>query len=281
MPQQYSFPIAETVVNQALAETIGSSQSSLTALQTTGLIRKLDSIVRDFVNAAHIRHSNGGWSWMEDVTNFQTKNATTLNGALTTASTSVVFTADVGFDATNGRIWVRTSKGAIDFIDYTAFATLTATGATDIDIAHATGEKVEKCYALPTTYAKARKLFVNGGEYHYHDSDGNAYGNTYYTRGGFIVLPEGLGAQDATLWFEKKPTTLSTGVDATDLAASLDIPVDFMWYAIHKLKAHIFRVRRKREDADYCEAQGEEELLKALNYDGLKTTPQGLYTSFD
>lgn len=277
--QAHSFPTVETTRDQAIAETLGSSTSALTALQNAALIRQIDVINRKFVNEAHVRHPSGGYSWMEDLVNFQTKSATTINGALTTASTSVVFTADIGFDASNGRIWIKTSKGAIDFVDYATFSTLTASTASDIDMAHASGEKTEKCYALPTTYAKAHRLILGTTDYEYMRSDGLLpWPGTYYTRGAYIVLPEGIREQDATFWFEKKPTDLSTGVEATDLAASLDIPEDFFRYPVEMLKAYIFTIRRMEDKAQYCLQLAEDCLQQALSYDISSTTPMGLST---
>lgn len=276
--QAFSFPTVETLIDQALAETMGSSTSSLTALQETALIRQVDVINRRFVMEAHIRHSSGGWSWMEDVTNFQTKSGTTINGALTTASTSVVFTADIGFDASSGRIWVKTSKGAVDFIDYTSFTTLTASGATDVDMAHASGEKTEKLYALPSTYGKAHRLILGTTEYRYEKPELLPCSGTFGTRGSFLLLPEGVGQQDATFWFEKAPTDLSTGTAATDLARSLDIPEDFFRYPVEMLKAYIFTVRRRDDKVPVCYQLAEDALQNALSYDISSTTPVGLST---
>lgn len=276
--QNYTFPTVEVVRDQAIAETIGSSTSSLTALQDTAIIRQIDLINRKFVNEAHVRHPQGGWSWMEDVTNFSTKSSTTINGALTTASTSVVFTEDVGFDAGGGRIWVKTTKGAIDFIDYTAFSTLTATGATDIDMSHASGEKVEKLYALPSNYAKAHKVLLDAGELWYEHSPSLPCSGYFDTRGSYLLLPENTGSHDGTLWYEKAPSDLSTGTTATDLARSLDIPEDFSRYAVEMLKAYIFLVRRKEDKAQLCRQYAEECLEQALSYDLSSTTPSGIRT---
>lgn len=266
-------------MTQAVAEAIGSTASSLTALQTSALLRKLDQINRAFVNAAHTRHHGGAWSWMQDVTNFQTKDGTTLNGAITTASTSVILTDASDFDSA-GRFWIKTSKGAIDFVDYTSKATNTLSGVTDIDMSHATAEKAQKCYSCASTFAKARKLLVNSNEYTYLKQELLPYQSTYYTRGAYIVMPEDIGEQDCTLYFEKAPTDIFTGVDATDLASSLDIPEDFEWYAIHSLVAHIYRIRRKREDAIVEDQLADQILLEALNYDVNPTTPQGLLSDY-
>jgi hypothetical protein len=242
-------------------------------------VRKLDQINRAFVNAAHTQHHGGAWSWMQDVTNFQTKDGTTLNGALTTASNSVILTDASDFDSA-GRLWIKTSKGAIDFVDYTSKASNTLSGATDIDMTHATAEKVGKLYALPTGFAKSRKLIVNNTTYDYLKQDLLPFYRTYDMRGAYIVMPEDIGEQDCTLYFERAPTDISSGVDATDLATTLDIPEDFMWYAIHSLMAHIYRIRRKRDDAMVSDQLAQMELTLALNYDINPTTPQGLLSDY-
>lgn len=216
---------------------------------------------------------------MQDVTNFQTKDGTTLNGALTTASITAVLTDASDWDS-SGRFWVKTSKGAVDFIDYTSKASNTLSGVTDIDMPHATAEKAQKCYALPSRFAKARRLLVNSSEYSYIKQELLPYQLTYYTMGAYIVMPEDIGEQDATFYFEKSPTDIFSGVDATDLATSLDIPEDFQWYAINKLIAHIYRIRRKREDSLYADQLAEQEIERALNYDVNPTIPQGLSTDY-
>lgn len=275
----YTFPTAETVIDQAVSEAIGSTASSLTALQTTSLIRKLDQINRTFVNCAHTMHQGGAWSWMQDVTNFQTKAGTTLDGAVTTSDTTIDLVSASDFDSA-GRFWVKTSKGAIDFIDYTGKSSNQLTGVTDIDIAHADAEKAQKCYALPSRFAKARRLLINNYEYHYQKQELLPVYGTYYTRGAYIVLPEDVSTQDATFYFEKSPTDISTGDNNTDLATSLDIPEDFMWYAINSLMGYIYRTRRKREDAQVADAMAADELDKALNYDVNQSILNGVTTDY-
>lgn len=264
MSRTYQFPTAETVLNQAVSETIGSSTSSLTALQTTALLRRLNQINQEFINS-----SRDGWSWMEDVTNFETVADTTLNGAITTASTDVILTSATDF-ASSGRIWIKTSTGAIDFVDYTSKASNTLSGATDIDMSHASGEAVGKCHAIPSTYKNAIRLRLDETDYEYVKQTRLPVHATYYTRGAYLVLPEDVGSTDATLWFEKGPTEIAA------VGTSLDIPTDYMWYAIHKLKAYVFRTRRKRQDALDCEEYARIELDHALNSDVRESSPTGL-----
>lgn len=275
--QNYTFPTVETVRDQAVAETIGSSTSNLTALQDTALIRRLDLINRTFVNEAHIRHPSGGWSWMEDVTNFSTYSGTTLNGAITTASASVILT-DAGDFSTAGRLWIKTTRGAVDFVDWTGKSTNTLTGATDIDMSHADAEKVEMLYALPSNYAKAHAVLLDSIELRYERAESLPRSGTFATRGSYLLLPENTGEHDGTLWYEKSPTDLSTGVAATDLAASMDVPEDFSRYAVEMLKAYIFDVRRKEDKAQLCRQYAEQCLQDAISYDSSSTTPTGIRT---
>src|SRR5437016_3190274 len=108
----YTFPTAQEVIDQAVAEAVGSIPSSLTAIQYTALIRRLDALNREFVNAANTLHTAGYWSWMEAVTNWQTKNSTTVNGATVAGATSLVLTSATDFPAT-GAFWIKTAKGAV------------------------------------------------------------------------------------------------------------------------------------------------------------------------
>ncbi len=278
MSQTYTFPTVSTVKSQSIAETIGSTTSSLTALQDDNLNRFIDVINREFVNAAHTMSHNGAWTWMQDVTNFETVDETTLNGAVASGASSVTLTDSSNFGST-GRGWARTSSNAVDFIDWSANAANVLT-TSDVDMAHADGEAFGTLYGVPSDLAKVRKLVVNSTEYKYLEQDLLPINLTYYTRGAYFVLPEGVGAQDVTVWYEKSPTDLYSGVVATDDAKSLDIPEDFMWYAIHKLNAHIHRIRRREELAANELQMAQMELEKALGYDINRTTPQGIFPDY-
>lgn len=226
------------------------------------------------------RHSAGGWSWMEDVTNIQTKAGTTLNGAITTATTTVTVTSGTDFDS-SGRFWVKTSSGAIDFVDYTGKSTNDLTGATDIDIDHASGENVEKLYATPSDFAKVISMISDRSELFYW----NAYSSnqlpppsTFFTRGAYWLFSEGIGATDITIWYQKKAADLSTGVTATDDAKSMDIPEEFYRYAVEQMKSYIFRIRRQNEEANESLQLAEDELQRALDYDTSHSTSTRLLT---
>lgn len=275
--QSYSFPSVGTILDQAVAEAIGSTASSLTALQDTALIRQLDWINRQFLLSAHTRHGNEGWSWMKDQRdNFQTKNSTTLSASASEGAVSITVTSATGFPS-SGQLYIRTANDAIEFVPFSAVAGTTVT-VTALSMAHASGEHVELCYALPTNFAKVKELYVNSREYFYEDAQTPSSGH-YSIQGAYLVFPYDFGEADITIVFDKKPTTLSTGVDATDRATSMDVPVDFQRYAIEMLKKYIYGIRRKREDAAQAKADAEESLMDALAYD-ISLTHSGLRAAY-
>jgi len=263
--QSYSYLTADSIVSAAKAEAIGSTTSSLTALQDDQLLAKVQQINNEFVNSAHTRHPLGGWSWMLKVTSFSTKNATTLNGALSAGAASVVLTSGTDWDST-GRSVIETSGGALDFFDHTAKSTHTLTvsavsGAETISMAHATSERVEKMPPLPSDYSKVQKLYVNSVLYRYERLDGFPSAGKFSTYGGYVLMPRGIGSQDCTLYYFAKGSTVD------ELSDSTNIPTEFSRYAIEKLKAHIYLIRRKREDVQTALSLAEECLQYALSMD--------------
>lgn len=263
--QTYSFLTADTLIQTAKAEAIGSTTSSLTALQDEQMLAQVNYINAEFVNAAHTRHPLGGWSWMKKVTNFQTKAATTLNGAVSSGAGSVVLTSATDFDS-SGRIVIETAKNALDFVDYTSKATNTltvsaTTGAETVSMAHATSERVEKLYSLPSDYSKFEKLVVNSCRYDYEKLDGFPPGGYFTSYGAYILMPRGIGQQDCTLYYFKKADTVDELTDTTN------IPSEHSRFAIEKLKAHIYLIRRKRTDVQPALDMAEQCLQYSLAMD--------------
>lgn len=263
--QQYSFITADTLISTAKAEAIGSTNSSITALQDEQLLAKVNQLNAEFVNSAHTRHPLGGWSWMRKVTSFSSKAATTLNGAVAAGAGSIILTSGTDWDST-GRSIIESTAGAFDFVDHTAKATHTltissATGAETVSMSHADAERVEKLYALPSDYSKTRELYVNSVLYRYEEMSGFPSSGHFTTYGGYILLPRGIGAQSCTLIYLAKGSTIDELTDSTN------IPTEFSRYAIEKLKAHIYLIRRRREDVQTAIALAEECLQYALSQD--------------
>ncbi len=267
MPQPYLFTQkVSDVVDQAIAETIGSTASNLTAHQPKSMVRQVDLIQRDLINAAHTRHHFKGFSWKDKRTNFQTKQGTTLNGALTTASITAPLTLSTSFPA-SGRVWVMTTKRALDFLDYTGNAANILTGVTGITIPHSTAEQVEQLYALPSDFAKVKQLLVDTQEYVYADYDTIPYAGTFGFVDGYILLPQNIGLHDCRLKYSACPTRLNTSTasvdnSGTDLTKTLDVPDDFFPYMVEMLKSYIFRNRRMMDKAAECR-----EIARGPQYD--------------
>jgi len=226
------------------------------------MIAKVHQLNTEWVNAAH-RSALGGWSWMQKLTNFKSVQSTTLNGAISAGDATLILTDASDFDS-SGRIVIETSKNALDFVDYESKAThtltvSTTTGAETINIAHTTLSRVEKLYALPSDYSKVKYLYINQVVYPYERLDGWPSGFTTYS--GFILLPRGIGSQDCTLSYFKKGATITALTDTTN------IPSEHSRYAIEKLKAHIYLIRRKREDVQTSLTLAQEALEYALSHD--------------
>jgi hypothetical protein len=274
--QAYSFLSAETLITTAKAEAIGSTTSSLTALQDERLLARASQINADFVNSAHTRHPLGGWSWMlAKPYPFLTKAATTLNGALAAGADTVTLTSASDFDSA-GKFVIERASGMLEFVDnesklVNVLTVSTSTGADTVQIAHLTGEKVEKLYALPSDYSKFAWLYVNSVVYPYQKLDQFPPGGYFTIYDSFILMPKQIGAQDCTLYYFRKADVINAMANATN------IPTEFSRFAIEKLKAHIYLVRRKRSDIQTALNLAEEELQKAFTMDS-QTQSNSEYT---
>lgn len=280
--REFDFPTVGEILTASVQETLGSTTGTVDAVSTASLIRELDRINRQFVRAAHTKHGNKGFSWMEKVYNFKTYAATALNGAVSAGASSIVVDSITGFVSGGGQLYALTGDNLIDFITYTSATTTTlpVTAAT-VGIAHADGEWVELLYDLPSDFAKEKSLVINQSGYEYRKYLGQLPSfRTFMVYNGAILLPKSIGAQDCTLVYEKTPTDLSTGDDTTDQNRSMDVPTDFIRYAIESLNAYIFMKKRRREDASLSMQLAEQVLRDALAYDINHSTHGGLRTAW-
>lgn len=76
-----------------------------------------------------------------------------------------------------------------------------------------------------------------------------------------MLFPRGIGAQSCTLIYLAKGNTIDELTDETN------IPTEFSRYGIEKLKAHIYLIRRKREDVKASLDLAEECLQYSLSQD--------------
>lgn len=227
------------------------------------MIAFVSAINAEFVQEAHTKHTAGGWSWMRARDTFQTKDRTTLNGAISAGALSFILTAVIDSNDTSGKVVIETAKGALDFVDWSSNSSTTYTVGTEpISIAHADSEKVEKLYKLPTDYAKTQKLFVGSVPY-FPKRDVYLFpsGRFFTIQGDYIMFPKQIGQQDVTHFYSKKPTALTAKTDETN------IPKQFERWAIEMTLFRLFRIRRKRDDLGTSLQLAQEEMNRALEYD--------------
>jgi hypothetical protein len=280
--REYDFPTVGDILTGSVQETLGSSLGNVEAINTDALIRELNRINRQFIRAAHTKHDNKGWSWMEDVHHFKTYVATALNGAISSGAASLVVDSGTNFLVGGGQFYLLTTKGLIDFITYTTEAseTVTTTGAT-VNVDHADGEWAELLYSLPADFAKEKTLSLSQTDYEYQKFTGHfPAGRSYTVYNGAMLFPKGIGAQDGTLVYDKQARNLDTGDATADQLLELNIPTDFIRYATESLNAYIFMKRKRREDAQISLQLAEQTLRDALSYDINSALNGGLRASW-
>jgi len=269
--QQFSFIAVNTIITKALNETLGSSTPTQSALLNPALIQELNRINREFVRAPSTKGDNDHWSWMgQEEKIFPTFNATALDGAI--AASAATFDVDSASNfPSSGRVWIETSKDAVDIVDFESVASSTVTVSTTsgdetVDIAHDDAAHVELLYALPSDFAQVVELFVDSIEYFSSKTGQLPIGRRYELRGGYILFPRDIGTRDVTLRYERGATDLDTGNESADLLLATQIPEDFMDYPVFKLMAYIQRNRRKSDWTTYLQL-AENALDEALTYD--------------
>lgn len=266
--QQYSFLSADTIISTAKAEAIGSTTSSLTALQDVMMIERLNGIIQLFTEEGHKRMSLGGFSWMKKTYLFNTFASTTLDGAVSAGASTYTLTSASSFPS-SGRNAIKNSNNTLDIVDHSSKSThtltvSTSTNAETIDIAHSNLEAVHALYPIPSNFGRLQYLTVNNIPYTLVDYDGFPYGTEYSFVGGYILFAENIGVKDVSMTYFRKPTTIA------DIADITDVPSVHSRYVIEQLKAYIYGVRRKRNDLATALAQAEQALLSTVMYE---TTP--------
>ena len=214
---------------------------------------------------------------MEKVTNFQTKAHTTFNGAVAAGAGSVILTSGANWDST-GRSVAETTKGALDFFDHSAKSTHTLTisaalGAETISMAHANGEKVHKLYALPSDFAKVKRLRVNETWFEPIRCYGWPTWRYFTTYGSYILMPYGEKNSDCTLWYERQPNSITTRTGST---STTNIPDRAHRWAVYMTLFHLFMIRRKRGDLETADIMAQRDLEDFISYDSFLSTDTAL-----
>lgn len=274
-----TFLSTQSIITAALNETLGSSTPTQSALLNAALIQEVNRINRQFVRAPSTDGQNDAWSWMgEEEKVFETYDATALAAAISAGAATFTINSATGCPS-SGRVWIETSKDAIDMVDFesrvtTTLTVSTATGAETVDIDHDT-DHVELLYALPSDFLSAIELFVDGAEYFPSKTGQLPIGRRYELRGAYILFPRDIGARDVTLRYEKGATDIDTGNESADLLRETQIPEDYLDYPKFMLMAYIQRNRRKQNWGDYL-TLADRALQEALTAD-LNETDNFIY----
>lgn len=220
---------------------IDTTSIGLAGLESTMLLRIIDKANREYYNKFQI----GGGEPRSDRT-AETGGTiyadTTLNGAVTSASTSVILDSVTGYASSGaGIIW----EGAIpDFIEYTAISTLTLTGVTGIGYNHADESAFGVLYALPSNFESFRStedspdgVFVNEIPYTFVSGIPEDEHFSIYDNGTtkYLVFPKGL-----TGTYSVRYNKGATSISAT--GTTLDVPIEDEDFVIYRLVEHVYRV---------------------------------------
>ena len=168
--------------------------------------------------------------------------STTLDGAITSASVSIVLDSVTSFASSGaGAVW---NDEEPDFIEYTAISTLTLTGVTGIGYSHADGDSFSVLYALPANFESFRSaadspdgVTVDGIPYRY--TSGIPLSNQFgvYDNGTTKYL---VFHKDQTGDYRVSYNTGATSISAT--GTSVDVPVSDEDFIVYRLVEHIYSV---------------------------------------
>jgi hypothetical protein len=220
---------------------IDSSSIGLAGLEETMLLRIIDKANREYYSKFQV----GGGEPKSDrtaETGGTIVAGTTLNGAITFASTSIVLDSVTGFSSSGaGIVWDNEDP---DFIEYTSIASLTLNGVTGIGYNHEDADAFSVLYALPANFESFRSVddsdfgvSVDGIPYKFVtgipvDNEFSVYdnGTTKY-----LFFPKDLTG-DYSVRYNKGATSI------TATSTTIDVPISDEDFVIFRLVEHIYRV---------------------------------------
>lgn len=257
---------AQQIITDAEGITKIDSQSiGLAGLETAMLLRVIDKANREYYNKFQI----GGGEPRSDRT-AETGGTiyadTTLNGAVTSASTSIILDSVTGY-ATSGAgvIWDNTEP---DFVEYTGISTLTLTGATGIGYNHEDEDAFSVLYALPSNFESFRStadspdgVSINGAPYTFVTGIPSGDHFSIYDNGTtkYLFFPRGTTG-DYSIRYNKGATSI------TATSTTIDVPIEDEEFVIYRLVEHINRVL----NVDYNKVVEARQIANKVILDGMK-----------
>lgn len=198
-------------------------------------------------------------------TGFDLVADTTLNGAITSASTSVTVDDDLNYDASGAFIvW---DDNMADYISYTSYTTKVFSGVTGIGFNHEDEDALQKLYKLPTNFGSFREsalygdgVQLNGVPLRYIGGIPTVGFFSEYNDGTnrFLVLPRG-STGSASVLFNKASAT----IDSTDDTVS--VPDKYKMFLVWHCVSFCYMGRE--EDANkllFAQSESEKVLSRAL-----------------
>ena len=168
--------------------------------------------------------------------------STTLNGAVTSASTTITLDSVTSYPTSGaGAVWDNVSP---DFIEYAGISTLTLTGVTGIGFNHESADAFSIGYVLPSNFESFRSasdspdgVEVNGVPYRF--TTGVPSGNQFsvYDNGTnkFLFFSKDASG-DWSMRYNKGATSL------TVTGTTVDVPVEDEEFIVYRLVEHIANI---------------------------------------
>lgn len=258
--------MANSAASTILTYAYGQMKVDSTTVTTPGLQTAQMLAYLNFANAEWIRayRRSGGeppdFIAREKIITLVSDSA--LNGAITTASTSIILDSGTDFD-TSGAIVIWDDQP--DIVEHTGKSSNTLSGATGIDVDHADDTAVQKLYALPSNFASFRTtdeapegVMVGSDPYLFTSGRPEAFKYATYDNGTttFLWMPRNLTGS-VKVFYNKKSTTIDETTD------TVDVPVEYEQFLVYRVAANGHRVRAEEDRANYLDQKANEIMMEA------------------
>ena len=210
---------------------IDSSSIGIAGLETTHLLTVIDKANREYYTK--FLHG-GGEAPVGSESGGDLAADTTLNGAITSASVSIILDSVTDYPSSgSGAVWTTEP----DFIAYTGISTLTLTGVTGINYDHADAAQFSILYALPADFESFRSaqdspdgVKVNGIPYRF--TTGVPVGNQFARHGDYLLFSRGTTGHYSL--------TYNAGVTAiTSTRTAVQVPLIDEDFIVFRLVEHM------------------------------------------
>lgn len=240
---------------------VESTSISTPSLQTTQMLQWLNNANAEWRELFRI--SGEPTEAMRKEDGFTLSTETTLSADASEGDTTLSVT-DSTLLPSAGAAVVWTDDG-FDVIEYTSSAANVLSGVTGIDVdTLLEGSTISAIYALPSNFDDFRAVegaphgvMVDGPHL---QTSGVPIGNQFalYDNGTstYIIFPKGQSGK-ATIFYNRASTTID---EATDV---VDVPVKHQMFLVYRLVAHIKRVQRDLQSAQYFDALADKEVSLA------------------